>query len=441
MNVLVIGGGGREHALCWKIKKSPLVGRVYCAPGNAGISRDAKTVEIKDSDVESLIKLAVSEEIGLTVVGPELPLSLGIVDRFEERGLRVFGPSKEAAQLEISKSYAKALLKKYKIPTGYFSTFTEFSEALRWVEEVKPPLVVKADGLAAGKGVFICPTLDQARDALDAILNRKLFGDAGDKVVIEEYLEGEEVSFFAFSDGLNVLPLASSQDHKRLLDGDAGPNTGGMGAYSPAPIVTTELFEKIMSEVVIPTVNAMNEEGHPYRGILYVGLMVSNGEPKVLEYNCRFGDPEAQPLLMRMKSDIVPIMCSVADGDLSGVKVEWMDDAAVCVVMASKGYPGDYKKGYPIWGLSDADAIEGVKVFHAGTAFEEGNIVTNGGRVLGVTALGKDIPAAIDSAYRAVREIDCDNLHYRNDIGSKAFKYLADHETHQEAHHETHEAQ
>lgn len=424
MNVLVVGSGGREHALCWKIKQSPLVRKVVCAPGNAGITKVATCFDVKANDIESLIRLARAEEIDLTVVGPEAPLSLGITDKFEEAGLRIFGPSQSASKIESSKVFSKNLFKKYDIPTAFYATFESYKEAVKWVDEVKPPLVVKVDGLAAGKGVFICKDENTAIDTLDSILNAGLFGEAGASVVIEEFLEGEEASFFAFSDGNNLLPLESSQDHKPLLDGDEGPNTGGMGAYSPAPLVTPELYKRIMDEIMMPTVEAMKAEGMPYKGILYAGLMIKGDDVKVLEFNCRFGDPEAQPLLMRMSSDIVPVLNAVVDGDLTGYGIQWRDESAVCIVMASKGYPGDYKKGVEIPGIHNADGIDNVAVFHAGTVLEQSKIVTNGGRVLGVTALSKTIPESIQLAYKAVNAIDSKTLYFRTDIGSKALKYL-----------------
>jgi len=424
MKVLVVGGGGREHALCWKISKSPLVTSVYCAPGNVGISNYANCVDIKVTDIESLVRFAKAEEIDLTIVGPEIPLSLGIVDRFQEENLDIFGPSQAAAEIESSKAYSKNLMKKYDIPTAFFSTFTDYNHAVNWVKEVKPPLVIKADGLAAGKGVIICHTEEEALNVLDDIMNSKIFGDSGNCVVIEEFLEGEEVSFIAFTDGVNVIPLESSQDHKPLLDDDQGPNTGGMGAYSPAPILTPELHEIIMNEVMIPTVSALKEEGRLYKGILYAGLMINGSDIKVLEFNCRFGDPEAQPLLMRMKSDIIPLMKTISSGGVAKEEIQWYDDASVCVVMASKGYPGDYKKGFPIYRIDDVNSMDGVMVFHSGTARDDGDIVANGGRVLGVTALGRTIPEAISKAYKAVSQIDNDSLHYRTDIGKKALKYL-----------------
>ena len=424
MKVLVVGGGGREHALCWKISKSPLVTALFCAPGNVGISKHAKCVDIKVTDIESLVRFAKAEEIDLTVVGPEIPLSLGIVDRFQEENLNIFGPSQAAAEIESSKAYSKNLMKKYDIPTAFFSTFVDYNDAVNWVREVKPPLVIKADGLAAGKGVVICHTEEEAVSVLDDIMNSKIFGDSGNCVVIEEFLEGEEVSFIAFTDGENVIPLESSQDHKALLDGDKGPNTGGMGAYSPAPILTPELHDIIMNKVMIPTVKAMKEEGREYKGILYAGLMVKDSDIKVLEFNCRFGDPEAQPLLMRMKSDIVPLISIISSGGVAKEEIQWYDDASVCVVMASKGYPGDYKKGFPIHRIDEANSMDGVLVFHSGTAQDDGNIVANGGRVLGVTALGKTIPDAINAAYKAVNHIESESLYFRTDIGKKALKYI-----------------
>ncbi|TDI98442.1 MAG: phosphoribosylamine--glycine ligase [Candidatus Dadabacteria bacterium] len=424
MKVLVVGGGGREHALCWKISKSPIVKALFCAPGNVGISKHATSVDIKVTDIESMVRFARAEEIDLTVVGPEIPLSLGIVDRFQEENLNIFGPNKAAAEIESSKVYSKNLMKKYDIPTAFFSTFYDYGDAVNWVKEVKPPLVIKADGLAAGKGVIICHTEDESIDALDGIMRSKIFGDSGDRVVIEEFLQGEEVSFIAFTDGENVLPLASSQDHKALLDGDKGPNTGGMGAYSPAPIVTSELHGAIMNQVMIPTVRALKEEGRVYKGILYAGLMIEGTDIKVLEFNCRFGDPEAQPLLMRMRSDIVPIMRAISRGEVAEGEFQWYDQASVCVVMASKGYPGDYKKGFQIDRIDDVNNMDGVIVFHSGTSRDGSNIVANGGRVLGVTALGDNIPDAISTVYNAVNHIDCESLYFRTDIGEKALKYI-----------------
>lgn len=424
MKVLVVGGGGREHALCWKISQSPLVTSVYCAPGNVGISKHANCVDIKVTDIESLIRFAKAEEIDLTIVGPEIPLALGIVDRFQEEDLKIFGPDQAASEIESSKAYSKNLMKKYDIPTAFFSTFVDYNEAVNWVKEVKPPLVIKADGLAAGKGVIICHTEEEAISTLNDIMNSKIFGDSGNCVVIEEFLKGEEVSFIAFTDGENIIPLASSQDHKALLDGDEGPNTGGMGAYSPAPILTPELHDKIMNEVMIPTVNALTEEGRTYKGILYAGLMIDNSDIKVLEFNCRFGDPEAQPLLMRMKSDIVPLINTISSGGVAKEEIQWYDESSVCVVMASKGYPGDYKKGFQIHRIDEVNSMDGVLVFHSGTSRDDGGIVASGGRVIGVTAVGDDVSDAINKVYKAVKHIDCESLYYRTDIGKKALKYL-----------------
>ncbi len=424
MKVLVVGGGGREHALCWKISQSPNVKALFCAPGNIGISKHATCVDIKVTDIDSMVRFAKAEEIDLTIVGPEIPLSLGIVDRFQEENLNIFGPNKAAAEIESSKVYSKNLMKKYDIPTAFFSTFYDYEEAVNWVKEVKPPLVIKADGLAAGKGVIICHTEDEAVDVLDDIMRSKIFGDSGNQVVIEEFLQGEEVSFIAFTDGENVIPLESSQDHKALLDGDKGPNTGGMGAYSPAPIITPELHETIMNQVMIPTVRALKQEGREYKGILYAGLMIDGTDIKVLEYNCRFGDPEAQPLLMRMRSDIVPLMNTISKGGVAQGDIQWYDRASVCVVLASKGYPGDYKKGFQIDRIDDVNNMDGVLVFHSGTSKDDSNIVANGGRVLGVTALGDSIPDAISAVYKAVNHIDCESLYFRTDIGKKALKYI-----------------
>ncbi|MBI4228982.1 MAG: phosphoribosylamine--glycine ligase [Deltaproteobacteria bacterium] len=423
MKVLVIGGGGREHALCWKISQSPLVDRVYCAPGNAGISKNAECIDIKPMDIESLVRFSKAEEIDITIVGPEQPLAQGIVDKFNAEKLRIFGPSKEAAVIESSKVFSKHLMRKYSIPTPFFSTFNHFSEAVNWVKEVKPPLVVKADGLAGGKGVVVCKSENEVIDTLDSIMRGRIFGEAGGSVVIEEFIEGEEVSFFVFTDGDTVIPLEPSQDHKALLDGDKGPNTGGMGAYSPAPIITEELHDKIMDRIMIPVIRALNEEGRRYKGVLYAGLMIKDLEPTVLEFNCRFGDPETQPLLMRMKSDIVPILNAVVDDDLNGYRIEWKPESSVCVVMASKGYPGDYKTGIELHGLEAVEDMENVVLFHAGTTVMDGKIVSNGGRILGVTAIGNTISESRDLAYKAVRMMDDEDIYYRTDIGKKALHY------------------
>ncbi|HEX9666162.1 MAG TPA: phosphoribosylamine--glycine ligase [Thermodesulfobacteriota bacterium] len=423
MKVLVIGGGGREHALCWKILQSPLVDRIYCAPGNAGISKIAECIDIKPMDIESLVRFSKAEEIDITIIGPEQPLAQGIVDKFNAEKLRVFGPSKEAALIESSKVFSKHLMRKYNIPTPFFSTFNNFSDAVKWVKEVKPPLVVKADGLAGGKGVVVCKTEDEIIDTLDSMMRGRIFGDAGGSVVIEELIEGEEVSFFVFTDGDTVIPLEPSQDHKALFDGDKGPNTGGMGAYSPAPIVTEELHNKIMERIMVPVIRALNKEGRRYKGVLYAGLMIKDSEPTVLEFNCRFGDPETQPLLMRMKSDIVPILNAVVDGDLNGYEIEWRPESSVCVVIASKGYPGDYKTGIELQGLEALEDLDNVVLFHAGTTIEDGKIVSNGGRILGVTTIGNSMNESIDLAYKAIRMMDDEDIYYRTDIGKKALRY------------------
>jgi len=424
MKVLVVGGGGREHSMVWMFNQSSHVEKVYCAPGNAGIAREAETVPIDVEDIPALVNFARKEGIGLTAVGPELPLTLGIVDAFEEAGLRIFGASKAAAEIEGSKVFTKNLLAKYGIPSGSYQVFNEPGPAREHLKEVGAPIVVKADGLAAGKGAIVCQTLEEADEAIRIIMEERQFGDAGDRVVIEEFLVGEEASFLAFSDGKTVLPMATSQDHKPIFDGDKGPNTGGMGAYSPAPVVTPELFKQTMDEIMIPTVQAMASEGRPYKGVLYAGLMIKDGRARVLEFNARFGDPEAQPLFMRMDGDLVEIMDAVIDERLDEVTLDWHDDASICVVMAAGGYPGSYGKGEVISGLDEADAMEDVKVFHAGTAEKDGQIVTSGGRILGVTAKGEDIPEAIARAYKACDVITWDGAQYRSDIGAKALRFF-----------------
>ncbi len=420
MKVLVVGGGGREHTLCWKIAQSPLVETLYCAPGNPGIAELAECVHIAADEIDALLDFAKAEQVDLTVVGPEVPLTMGIVDRFQAAGLEIFGPNQAAAQIEGSKRFSKDLMARYNIPTAAYQSFTDHAAAVAYIREQGAPIVVKADGLAAGKGVIVAMDEEQAITALDDIMRDKVFGNAGASVVIEEFMVGEEASFFAFTDGKNILPLASSQDHKRAFDNDEGPNTGGMGAYSPAPVVTAELHEEIVETIVKPTIDGMAADGHPYVGILYVGLMIKDGRPRVVEFNARFGDPEAQPLLMRMKSDIVPVLQACARGALTQDSIEWHDKAAVCVVMASGGYPGSFKKGLPISGLDDAAQLDDLVVFHAGTVFNAGAVVNNGGRVLGVTALGNDVAAAIERAYQGVAIINWQDVHYRKDIGRKA---------------------
>lgn len=420
MKVLVVGGGGREHALCWKISQSPLVEKTYCAPGNAGISRHAERVAIGVGDFDSLVQFVKKESVDLTVVGPEQPLCEGITDFFEKEGLLVFGPSKAAAELEGSKIFSKNLMKKYGIPTGEYFVFSDMGQALAKTAEMEAPFVVKADGLAAGKGVIICRSLEEGEDAVRSMMERSAFGQAGTRVVIEEFLTGEEASFFAFTDGENILPLEPSQDHKPIFDGDRGPNTGGMGAYAPAPLVTNELRQRIIDEVMIPTVRAMKSEGRTYRGILYAGLMIKDGSFKVLEFNCRFGDPEAQPLLMKLDSDIVPVLYSIAKGEMNTDPLQWKDGFCVCVVMASDGYPGSYDKGVPLTKAGEFEDTAETVVFHAGTAFSGDRLVTSGGRVLGVTSLGATIEESIGRAYRAVDSVSEQCLIYRTDIGKKA---------------------
>jgi phosphoribosylamine--glycine ligase len=422
MNILVIGSGGREHALAWKIAQSAKVGKIYCAPGNAGTAQIAENVNLKAEDLPGLLKFAKDKQIDLTVVGPEVPLVLGIVDLFESHGLKIFGPSQAAAQLEGSKVFAKNLMKKYNIPTADFLSFTDPTEAKRFIEKVGAPVVIKADGLAAGKGVIIAKTKAAAEKAVDSILKEKEFGEAGKRIIIEECLEGEEASILCFTDGQTIIPMASAQDHKRVNDNDEGPNTGGMGAYSPAPIVTPSLMEIVKRDILGPTISGMEAEGTRYQGVLYVGIMVTKNGPKVLEYNARFGDPETQCILPRLKTDLIDILLSTINYQLSTISFEWDPRPAVCVVLASGGYPGHYKKGYEIAGLSKARQLEDVIVFHAGTEEKEGQVVTSGGRVLGVVGLGDTIRHAIDRSYLAVKMIDFKDMHYRQDIGRRALK-------------------
>ena len=424
MKILIVGSGGREHTLAWKIAQSPKVKQIFCAPGNAGIAKIAKCIAIPADDLENLAAFAQKEAIDLTVVGPEAPLSSGIVDLFEKKGLKIFGPSRKAARIEASKSFAKQMMLKYKIPTAMGKTFTSSQKAVSYIRAMTPPIVVKADGLAAGKGVMVCKTKDEAEQAVKMMLEDRAFGDAGKKVLVEACLAGEEASFIAFTDGKHVLPLPASQDHKTIYDNDEGPNTGGMGAYSPAPVVDRDMADKIMNQVMKPMVKAMAAEGAPYKGVLYAGLMIDRDQVKVIEFNARFGDPEAQPLLMRLSSDIVDIMEAVVDGRLDQCFIKVDQRPAVCVVMASDGYPGAYKKGMAISGLEDAARMKDVMVFHAGTALEGNKIVASGGRVLGVTALGDTIQKAISKAYLAVSKISWKGSYHRTDIGQKAVRRL-----------------
>ena len=418
MRVLIIGSGGREHALAWKIAQSPKVNKIYCAPGNAGTASVAENIDISPDNIQALLNFALIKGIGLTVVGPEQPLVKGIADSFEESGLRLFGPSQRAAEIEGSKVFCKDLMKKYGIPTARYESFNSLDQVKLFTKEDEP-VVVKASGLASGKGVVLCRNGKEARSAIQSIMQGKVFGNAGDQVVIEEFLTGQEVSLLAFTDGKTILPLESAQDHKAAFDDDKGPNTGGMGAYSPAPIFTDELKKKVIDEIMIPTVRAMAKEGRYYRGILYAGLMLTESGPKVLEFNARFGDPETQPIMMRIKNDIVPIFEACIDGTLATQTLQWKPESTVCVVMAAKGYPGSYEKGNEITGLN-LDENQQAMVFHAGTKLDNGKVLTNGGRVLGVTALGLNINQAIKNAYSVVDKIKWDGIHFRKDIGSKA---------------------
>ncbi len=422
MKVLVIGGGGREHALVWKLSQSPKVDKIFCAPGNAGIAETAECLNIKADDIEGLLDFAKYERIDLTVVGPEIALTLGVVDRFQKEGLRIFGPEAAGAQLEGSKVFAKDFMRKYGLPTAEYKTFTSYLHAEEYVRLKGAPLVIKADGLAAGKGVIVCNSVDEAVDALRLIMKEKAFGSAGDRVIVEQCLKGEEASFMILTDGETVLPLATSQDHKQVFDSDEGPNTGGMGAYSPAPIVTEELRAEINKTVIDPLMKGLKRERINYRGVIYAGIMVCDGKPFVLEFNCRFGDPEAQPILMRFDSDLFDTLTAAADGKLKDISISWKNEPSICVVVSSGGYPGKYKKGIPINGLDSLKKREDLVVFHAGTGMKKGGFVTAGGRVLGVTALGSDIKTARLNAYAAIDKIHIDGMHYRKDIADKAIR-------------------
>ncbi|MFO1433088.1 MAG: phosphoribosylamine--glycine ligase [Candidatus Competibacteraceae bacterium] len=424
MNILIIGGGGREHALAWKVAQSPRVRHVYVTPGNAGTALEPKVTNlgIGVEDIPELVRFARGHDIALTIVGPEAPLVLGVVDTFRDAGLRCFGPTRAAAQLEGSKTFAKDFLARHHIPTAEYRSFTELEPALAYIRAKGAPIVIKADGLAAGKGVIIAQTVQAAAATVQAMLRDNAFGTAGRRVVIEEFLQGEEASFIVLVDGQHILPLASSQDHKARDDGDQGPNTGGMGAYSPAPVVTAAMHERILREVIEPTVRGMAAEGHPYTGFLYAGLMITaDGTPKVLEYNCRCGDPETQPILLRLRSDLVELCEAALDGHLDRVTADWDPRAALGVVLVAGGYPGDYRKGDVITGLPTHEE-EGVKLFHAGTATKDGRVVTNGGRVLCATALGATVQEAQRRAYALAGRIDWDGVYYRNDIGYRAIR-------------------
>ena len=419
MKVLVVGGGGREHALVWKIAQSPKVSQIFCAPGNAGIAKLAQCVPIGAEDIVALADFAQREKIDLTVVGPEVPLCAGIVDEFQRRGLRVFGPTKSAAEIEGSKVFCRQLLAKWRIPSPKFAAFDDPNEAKSYIRRQGAPIVVKADGLAAGKGSIVCATLDEALRAVDRIMVEREFGDAGKRIVVEEFLTGREASVMVFTDGRTVKPMLPSRDHKRLLDNDQGPNTGGMGAYCPVPDIDASLYDEIVETIMKPTIAALAAEGRPYKGVLYGGLMLTKEGPKVLEFNCRFGDPETQAVLPLLDADLVDICEAVIDERLHEVDVRWKDGACICVVMASAGYPGAYEKGKVITGIEEAEGEEGVIVFHAGTAMKDGQLVTSGGRVLGVTAIGRDFDEAVERVYKAVSKIHFDGAHYRRDIRPK----------------------
>lgn len=421
MNILVVGSGGREHALCWKIKQSPKVKRLYCAPGNGGIAQIAECVDIAVDDVNLLLQFALRKQIDLTVVGPEAALVAGVVDAFAQKGLKIFGPSKAASALEGSKVFSKEFMRRRNIPTAIYKIFDDSTKALAFLEQAQFPLVVKADGIAAGKGVYVCAGLKEAKVAIDEIMVQKIFGTAGSRIVIEECLEGPEASVLAICDGKHFLVLPTVQDHKRIFDDDIGPNTGGMGTFSPNPLVTAEVLDQIIARVIEPAIRGMYHEGHPFKGVLYAGLMLTNDGPKALEFNVRFGDPETQCILPRLQSDIVEIFLAACDDRLHEIKVKWDESPCVCVVIASGGYPGKYQNGYPISGLEkikDQDTF----VFHAGTKNDGGTLVTHGGRVLGVAAIGASLEAAATKAYNAVDKISFEHMFFRRDIAGKTLK-------------------
>ncbi len=419
MKVLVVGGGGREHAIVLKLKESKKIDKIYCAPGNAGISRDAQCVDIKATDIFALADFAKSEKIDFTVVGMDDPLVMGIVDEFEKQGLRIFGPRKNAAIIEGSKAFSKELMKKYNIPTAKYETFSDFESAYSYIKENKLPIVVKADGLALGKGVIICNSLEEAKAGLKQIMIDKKFGESGSKVVVEEFLTGPEVSVLSFCDGTTLIPMVSAQDHKRAFDGDEGLNTGGMGTFSPSRIYTDEIADVCMEKIFKPTVSALKKEGREFKGIIYFGLMITDDGPKVIEYNARFGDPETQVILPRLESDLLEVFEACVDGTLDKIEVKWKNNAAACVILASGGYPESYDKGFPIYGLENCDRRDDIFVYHAGTALKDNGFVTNGGRVLGITGVGKNLDEAIKIAYQGVDLVSFDKMHFRRDIGVK----------------------
>ncbi|MCG8403145.1 MAG: phosphoribosylamine--glycine ligase [Firmicutes bacterium] len=418
MKVLIVGGGGREHALAWKFSRSPRVKKIFCAPGNAGIAALAECANINAEDIPAIVNLVRSQKIDLTVVGPEAPLVAGLVDALEKEGYPVFGPRKRAAEIEGSKVLAKEIMLKNDIPTAWYAVFDDAAKAAGYIRKIDGACVVKADGLAAGKGVIVAPDASTALEAVNMIMKDKAFGAAGDRIVVEEYLRGQEASVLAFTDGEHVVPMLPAQDHKQVFDDDRGPNTGGMGAYAPAPLINVALQKHVLEKILVPTVRGMAEEGRPYRGVLYAGIMLTEKGPFVLEYNARFGDPEAQPILMMLESDLADVLEALLAGELNKVDLRWHSGASVCVVLAAGGYPGSYRKGEVVAGLDKMP--ENVLAFHAGTGIENDRVVTAGGRVLGITALAEDIPAAIDLAYRGVSQVQFAGMHHRKDIGKKA---------------------
>ena len=429
MKILVIGSGGREHAIIWKLRQSTPLPEIYCAPGNGGISRDARIVNIQSDDIKGLLDFAVKEKIDLTITGPEAPLAQGIVDRFMRKGLSIFGPTKELALLESSKAYAKEAMRKFNIPTAGFEIFDSADKAIDFTNRPRLfaahyPVVVKADGLAAGKGVVICKDRKETQSAIEDMMVRKIFGKAGERVVIEEHLEGEEASMLVVCDGMNFTALASAQDHKRVFDRDKGPNTGGMGAYSPAPVVTQDMYKRVINEVIKPLITGLAQENKFYKGILYAGIMVTKQGPKVLEFNVRFGDPETQAILPRLKTDLADLCFASIEDKVDRLKLEWKEKSSICVVLASGGYPGDYKKGFEISGLEEAGALAGADahIFHAGTEFKNNKFFTSGGRVLNVVGLGDDIRQAVEKTYKVVSKIKFEKMHYRKDIAHRALE-------------------
>ena len=424
MKVAIVGGGGREHAIARSISKSPLCKKLYCIPGNAGTLSIAENISISAEDINGIVEFCKEETIDYVVIGPENPLADGIVDELNKAGIKAFGPTKRAARIEASKSFTKNFLKKYNIPTAEYEVFEDFNKAKEYVVKKGAPIVVKADGLAAGKGVTVAKSIDEAIKALEEIFINKRFGDAGKKVVIEEFLEGEEASFLIFSDGDNIVPMIAAQDHKPVFDNDEGPNTGGMGAYAPAPIINDTLKERIINEIMLKTIKGLKNEGAPYKGVLYAGLMIKDNNPYVLEFNCRFGDPETQAILPLLESDLLEVMLASTEGTLTSINLKWKDSYAVCVVISSGGYPLKYEKNIPIEGLKEAENLDDIIIFHAGTKMQNGKILTNGGRVLNVVAIDKEFKKARQKAYEAIKLIHFDKMHYRKDIGNKAYKYL-----------------